>query len=66
MKINIAELRRTIALEYEISEEVELQLLDRVEAGEKLKTAAQKVHDEIYPREVFVGCDSCRDETCDC
>lgn len=25
-----------------------------------------KIHDEIYPREIFIGCDDCGNETCDC
>ena len=43
-----------------------LCLLDIAKAGEKLNTAAQKIHDEIYPRTIFVGCDDCCNETCDC
>lgn len=39
---------------------------ERLEAADRLKTAAQKMHDEIFPRTIFVGCDDCCNETCEC
>ncbi len=42
------------------------QLLERLEAADRLQTVAQKIQTEIYPREIFVGCDECCNETCEC
>jgi len=42
------------------------RLLERLEAAERLKIVAQKIQDEILPRDIFVGCDDCVNEACEC
>ena len=65
--LNLTELRkRHISLNGWLSETEVLRVLDIALAAEKLNAAAQKIHDEIYPREIFIGCDDCVNETCDC